>query len=81
MTDLRLQPRQPQDDLPKNSGSSSEPLTYTPHQVSKMLPLGLNQTYDAIRKGVIPSIRVGRRILVPRQRLLELLNGGGFDAA
>ena len=31
----------------------------------KALGLGKNQTYEGARKGEIPTIRVGRRILVP----------------
>lgn len=30
-----------------------------------------------VRSGDIPAVRVGRRWLVPRGRLLELLNGKG----
>jgi excisionase family DNA binding protein len=59
----------------------TEPLTYTVEETSRLIPLGLNQTYEAIRRGELPSIKIGRRILVPRQRLLEHLNGGGPDAA
>jgi excisionase family DNA binding protein len=78
MTDVRLQPRQLQDYLPKGS---VQLLTLTPYEASKLIPLGINQTYAAIRAGEIPSIRIGRKILIPRAKLLELLNGGGFDAA
>jgi excisionase family DNA binding protein len=55
-----------------------EPVVYTVEETSVLLRKGLNQTYEAIRKGEIPSIRLGgRRILVPRQRLLDMINGGG----
>jgi excisionase family DNA binding protein len=43
--------------------------------------------YEAIRRGEIPHIRMGRRILIPRQGLERLLSGelaaqgGGPDAA
>lgn len=59
----------------------TEPLVHRVEEVSEMLGTGINQTYAAIRRGEIPSIKVGRRILVPRQKLLDMLNGGGFDAA
>jgi excisionase family DNA binding protein len=39
--------------------------------------LGLNQMYRAIERGEIPSIRVGRRILLPRKAFLAWLNGNG----
>jgi excisionase family DNA binding protein len=56
---------------------TTEPLTLTAEEVSKLLRMGLNQTYAAIQRGEIPSIKIGRRILVPRQRLLAMINGGG----
>jgi len=42
------------------------------------LLLGLSRglMYDSIRKGEIPSIRVGRRILVPRVALERFLEQG-----
>ena len=54
---------------------------FTVTETSELTGLGLNQTYEAIRRGELPSIRVGRRILVPRQKLLDLLNGDGPSAA
>jgi excisionase family DNA binding protein len=57
-------------------GRDTEPLTYTMPEVTKLLGIGLNQGYEAVRRGELPSIRIGRRILVPRERLLDMLNGG-----
>jgi excisionase family DNA binding protein len=54
----------------------SEPPTYTVPEVAELLGLGINQTYSAIRRGELPSIRIGSRILVSRRRLLEMLDGG-----
>jgi excisionase family DNA binding protein len=57
--------------------NSEPPLVHRVEEVSEMLGMGLNQTYAAIARGELPSIRIGRRILVPRQKLLDKLNGGG----
>jgi excisionase family DNA binding protein len=57
-----------------------EPLVHRVEEVSELLGMGLNQTYQAIARGEIPSLKIGRRILVPRQKLLDMLNGG-TDAA
>jgi excisionase family DNA binding protein len=46
----------------------------------KLSGLGINQLYAAINRGEIPSIRVGRRILLPRKAFLAWLNGDGPDA-
>ena len=41
----------------------------------QMLGLGRNATYDAVARGEIPVLRIGRRILVPRKALERLVNG------
>ncbi len=43
-------------------------------------PLGRSATYDAIRRGDVPSVRIGRRILVPRAALERLLTGEEREA-
>ncbi|MEA5155576.1 helix-turn-helix domain-containing protein [Raineyella sp.] len=48
--------------------------TLTTDETSRVLGLGKNQTYEAIRRGDIPSVRIGRRILVPTTRLLRMLD-------
>lgn len=40
-------------------------LTLTVNEVAKLLGLGRSSTYQAVRTGEIPSIKVGRRYLVP----------------
>jgi excisionase family DNA binding protein len=57
------------------------PLVLTVAQAKTLLgDMGINQIYAAIARGDIPSVKIGRRILIPRQRLLEMINGGGTDA-
>ncbi len=41
------------------------------------LGLSRNSTYEAIARGDIPSIRIGKRILVPLAALERLLKVGG----
>ena len=43
----------------------------------KALGLGRNSTYEAARRGDIPTIKIGRRILVPKAALLRLLESAG----
>ena len=50
-------------------------------EAKQMSGLGLNQIYRAIGRGEIPSIRVGRRILLPRKAFLAWLNGDRPNAA
>ena len=52
-------------------------------ETGKILGLSKMSTYNAARAGEIPTIRVGRRILVPTaalRRLLSLDDGGGRAA-
>ena len=49
------------------------PLVLTVDLTSKLLGLSRGATYLAVRLGQIPSVRIGRRILVPREPLLRLL--------
>lgn len=49
-------------------------------EAAQLLGIGRNQAYEAVRRGEIPSLRIGGRILVPRSRLMALINGGGEEA-
>jgi excisionase family DNA binding protein len=53
----------------------SERGTYTVKEAGRKLGLGRNSTYEGIRKGEIPSIRIGNRILVPKAALDRMLSG------
>ena len=49
------------------------PPVLTVPEAAKVLRLGRNSLYQAIREGEIPVIRIGRRLLIPRARLEQLL--------
>lgn len=49
------------------------PAVLTVEEAAKLLRIGRGAAYEAVRKGEIPSVRVGRSIRVPRRALLELL--------
>jgi excisionase family DNA binding protein len=49
--------------------------TYRLQEVAKILGVGRNQAYEAAKRGEIPSIKVGKRVLVPRAALERLLRG------
>lgn len=56
-----------------NPKTTDERLTYSMREVSRLLGLSETATFYAIRRGEIPSIRVGRRVLIPRAGLHGLL--------
>ncbi len=44
-------------------------------EAAKLLRLSRGSAYEGIRSGQIPSIRIGRRLLVPRRALEKMLEG------
>ena len=68
--------------LPRNSkkrviGASSEAtslaLILTIDEAAVVLRISRQSAYEAARRGEIPTIRLGRRILVPRRALEKLI--------
>jgi excisionase family DNA binding protein len=55
----------------------SERLTYTVPEVAHLLGISRGSAYECVRAGQIPSLRLGRRVVVARHALDELLNGNG----
>jgi len=51
--------------------------TFTVEETAKRLGIGRNSAYEAVKRGDIPSIRIGRRILVPTKALERKLSGAG----
>jgi excisionase family DNA binding protein len=52
-------------------------LTYSVEEAAKLLGIGKASAYEAIRRGDLPSIKIGRRILVPVEALERKLQGCG----
>ncbi len=51
--------------------------TYQVAEVAKLLGIGRNLAYELVRSGKIPSLRLGRRIVVPKGAFDRLLSGDG----
>jgi excisionase family DNA binding protein len=49
--------------------------TITVPKAGKTLGIGKNQAYAAARRGEIPTIKIGKRILVPLAALERMLQG------
>jgi excisionase family DNA binding protein len=48
-------------------------LVLTVAEAAAALRIGRNQAYAAVRRGQIPAVRIGRRLLVPRRAIEELV--------
>ena len=55
----------------------SDRLVYTVPEAGRLLGLGRNAAYEAAKRGDIPTIRMGRLLLVPKAPLHKLV---GADA-
>jgi excisionase family DNA binding protein len=56
------------------SRSPEFPLTKSVEEAGRVLGISRKSAYRAVATGEIPSVRIGKRIVVPTHLLLELLN-------
>jgi excisionase family DNA binding protein len=52
-------------------------LTMTVEEAAEVLGISRATAYDAVSRGEIPCIRIGRRILIPKVALERLLESAG----
>lgn len=55
----------------------TERATYTIEEAADILGIGRSSAYRAARRREIPTIKIGRRLLVGRQALLDIITKGG----
>ena len=55
--------------------SDSDRLTYDIPEAGKRAGLGRNASYEAARRGEIPTIKIGNRLRVPKKAWDAKLNG------
>lgn len=48
-------------------------LTISVEEAARLLRIGRSAAYEAVHRGQIPHVRIGRRYLVPVPRLLAML--------
>ncbi len=58
-----------------NRTKPDQKLAFTPYDCRAMLSLGRDKVYALIHSGELGSIRVGRRLLVPREAIDTFLKG------
>ena len=54
-----------------------ERLAVTVEEAAALLGISRNLAYELVGRKELPSLRLGRRVLVPRRALDRLLNVGG----
>ena len=53
--------------------SARAPATLTIEEAAELLGISRSLAYEAARSGELPTLKLGRRILVPREQLYALL--------
>jgi len=54
---------------------ADERITLSIPEAAKLLGIGRNQAYEAAKRGEIPTVKIGKRILVPLAALEKKLQG------
>lgn len=52
-----------------------EPLAMSVEEAARLLCISRTLAYEAVAKGELPAVRLGRRIIVPRRALEQFLAG------
>jgi excisionase family DNA binding protein len=53
------------------------PDVLTVEEAARVLRLGRNAAYQAVRRGEIPSLRLGRKLLIPKRAIEHMLTTAG----
>ncbi|MFC2033803.1 helix-turn-helix domain-containing protein [Chloroflexota bacterium] len=61
-------------------GKENHKVILTVDEAAQLLGLARNSAYQGVLRGEIPSIRIGRRILIPRIALERMLNQAGDES-
>lgn len=56
-----------------NPGGPPTKLTYTVPEAAALLGISRSTAYECVRRGEIPSLTLGRRVLITRTQLEQLL--------
>ena len=57
--------------------TAEEKLTYSVPEAAEILGIGRSAAYQGIRTGQIPSVKIGKRIIVPKVALQQKLQAAG----
>jgi excisionase family DNA binding protein len=60
------------------SALATLPEVLTAREAAAILRVGRNQLYQAVARGELGAVRIGRSIRIPKQALLDLLAAAGL---
>lgn len=67
-------PSQPAPPTPEDPPARPAPLVLTVTEAAELLGISRAFAYELVARGELPSIRLGRRVVVPRAQLLALVD-------
>ena len=79
MLGVTAAPSQEQQDLDNNTFQKSSPgmkLTLSVREAAELIGISKPKVYELIRNRVIPSIHIGKKIVVPYQPFMDWLSRG-----
>ena len=50
------------------------PLTLKAHEAASVLRISKSKIYDLARTESFPAVRIGKRVVIPRDKLIEWMN-------
>ena len=50
------------------------PLTLKAHEVAAVLRISKSQVYELAQSESFPAIRIGKRVIIPRDKLIQWMN-------
>ena len=53
--------------------NQEDKLVYSVTEIAELLGIGRSKAYELVRSGTIPSLRLGRRIVIPKLALSRFL--------
>jgi excisionase family DNA binding protein len=59
--------------MKRMASNTNTPAVFTVREVAKILRIGKISAYQAVARGEVPCLRIGRRILIPRHALESIL--------
>lgn len=57
-----------------NEMFSSYPDVVTPEDLQSMLKIGRNAVYDILKNGLIKTIRIGKKYIIPKVNVIRFLS-------
>jgi len=66
------------DNLPYPREAAIQPATMTVRQAAQLLGISVDTAYESIRRGQLPALRFGRRLVCSRRVIEQLLDAHSF---